>query len=66
MKVYIIHRDIPYEMGDVFGVYSTEEKAEVAKKKFMKDDKTTDPDDWSIEVWEVDDTFLGRTLTEQE
>jgi hypothetical protein len=46
-------------MGDVFGVYSSWDKAEKEMKEFMEEDSTTDPDDWSIQMWEVDGDHIN-------
>ena len=33
MKVYILFRDVPFEFGEIHGVFSTKEKAEVYKEQ---------------------------------
>ena len=49
MKIYIVHRDVPYEFGEVWGVFLTEEAA----KMFIQN-STYSRLELGIEVWETD------------
>ena len=53
MKVFIVHRDIDYEFGEVYDVCSSKSEAE-AELKLGMDNNTTDTlENWSIQEWEV-------------
>jgi len=53
-KVFIIHMDIPYEFGEVMDVCSSLKNAFEEMCKYYRQDSTTDPDDWTIQEWNVD------------
>lgn len=47
--VYVVHRDVPYEFGEVCGVFSKKEDAEkyIAKGEYSEDEM-------SIQTWKID------------
>ena len=52
MKVYIVHRDVPYEFGSVLGVFLVMEAA----RRFILNvtGRADKADELSIEIWETD------------
>lgn len=59
MTVYIVHRDVDYEFGEVMGVYSTLEKA----REKMRDVRAKHSGDFSIEEWVLDGEFVAMSPT---
>jgi hypothetical protein len=54
MKVYIVHRDIAYEFGEVHDVCTSKEEAEASRSEALEEEfSTEDPEDWSIQNWDV-------------
>lgn len=58
MKIYIVHRDVPYEFGEVWGVFLTEQAA----RQFIS------VSDYSklelgIEIWETDGNLCVGTIS---
>jgi len=49
MKVYIVHRDVPYEFGEVWGVFLTEQEA----RQFINEIEISRLE-VGIEVWETE------------
>ena len=39
MKVYIVFQDVPFEFGQIWGVFSTQEKAKKYKKQIKQEDE---------------------------
>jgi hypothetical protein len=52
-QIFILHRDVAYEQGDVYAVEPTLEKAKAQMNKFCDDEGRVDPDEWKIEWWTV-------------
>ena len=57
MKVYIVFRDVPYEFGEIQGVYSNKEAA----NEHLENIGQTD-DEYDIQEWDVEDTFKKEAV----
>lgn len=54
MKVFIVHRDIAHEFGEVHDVCSSKEEAEESRTEALKGEFSgEDPEDWTIQDWDV-------------
>ena len=58
--VYILHRDIDYEMGYVVSVFSTKDKAvkfldKIRKHKKGKEILSWDEEEWTINEYTIDE-----------
>lgn len=59
MRVYVLSSGYRYDDGfDVMGIYSSEEKAEMAKSEIIKDNPIYKARDWEIEEFELDEVKL--------
>ena len=55
MKVYIIFRDVPFEFGEIHGVFETHIKAEAALDEIKEGWKGYwEGEHWSIDEWDVE------------
>lgn len=55
LTVWILHRDVDYEFGNVIGVYSSEEKAEEERRKILQDSRYKgDPEEYNVQRHEVE------------
>ena len=52
MKVFIVSHEVPYEFGEVIGVFSSLEKAEADKCAFIAAGES-DEENVKIKEWEV-------------
>ena len=54
MKVYIVFQDVPFEFGQIWGVFSTQEKAKKYKKQIKQEDEYYK----NIEIEEWEEMFI--------
>lgn len=57
--IYIVHRDLPYEFGEVYGVWSTPEKAETSRAWHQKRIKAG-KDEFSVIECQLDAERFGE------
>ncbi len=53
-KVWTIERHVPYEFGEVWGVFSSKEKAIIEFKNIFNKDSIYELENFSIEEYKVD------------
>jgi len=53
VKVYIVHRDVPYEFGEVYGVFRSEEAA----RQFISG-VTCSRLELGIQIWETEGNLM--------
>jgi len=61
-KVYIVHQDVSYELGQTIAVCSTREKAETELQIYANE---WNMDELSIEEWEIDGNFIKEKENER-
>lgn len=54
MKVYIVHRDVDCEFGQIFGVFDSREKAENFMDELSKKYIHNFDEEFSIQEWGVE------------
>ena len=59
MNIYIVHRDIDWEMGDVMDVCTYLQAAKRVAQTKQAEGKT-DPDEWSIQWWVVGEGEVSK------
>lgn len=53
MHIYIVHQNVDYEWGQIRDVHGTLGKAQSSAEELLNENSYPDPEQWSIQKWEV-------------